>query len=27
MKSETTEGNDADDEVYDVYLNELESKN
>jgi hypothetical protein len=27
MKSETTEGNDADDEVYDVYLSEIESKN
>jgi len=27
MKSETTEGNDADDEVFDVYLSEIESKN
>lgn len=27
MKSETSGGNEADDEVYDVYLAELESKN
>jgi len=27
MKSETNEGNDADDEVFDVYLSEIESKN
>jgi hypothetical protein len=27
MKSETTEGAEADDEVFDVYLNEVESKN
>ena len=27
MKSETTEGKEADDEVFDVYLNEVESKN
>ena len=27
MKSETSDGNEADDEVFDVYLNEIESKN
>jgi hypothetical protein len=27
MKSETTGGEEADDEVFDVYLNEIESKN
>ena len=27
MRSDTTGGNDADDEVYDVYLSEIESKN
>jgi len=27
MKSETTDGNDADDQVYDVYLAEIEAKN
>ena len=27
MKSETTEGAEADDEVFDVYLSEVESKN
>ena len=27
MKSETTEGSEADDEVFDVYLNEVEEKN
>lgn len=27
MKSETTEGEEADDEVFDVYLSEIESKN
>lgn len=27
MKSETTEGGDADDQVYDVYLAEIEAKN
>ena len=27
MKSETTDGEEADDEVYDVYLAEIESKN
>lgn len=27
MKSETSEGAEADDEVYDVYLNEVEEKN
>ena len=27
MKSETTEGEEADDEVFDVYLNEVEAKN
>jgi len=27
MKSETTDGAEADDEVFDVYLNEIESKN
>ena len=27
MKSETTDGEEADDDVYDVYLNEIEQKN
>ena len=27
MKSETVEGQEADDQVYDVYLSEIESKN
>lgn len=27
MKSETSEGSEADDEVFDVYLNEVEAKN